>query len=112
MVEAAWQLEQLGRDAWPVLTTMAYARIPECEFFVATMIRIDGVPWPERRGALLAVAANPSANTRSRLLELADELPHELRQEVLAAMAAPDSADDGVAERAQPAIGVPVTHQS
>src|SRR5438105_2428692 len=33
LVEAAWQLEQVGEDAWPVLRWLAYAGIPECEYF-------------------------------------------------------------------------------
>src|SRR5258707_1166048 len=63
LVEAAWQLEQIGREAWPVLRELASASVPECEYFLATMVRLQGVPAGERRQVLLAGARNPDANS-------------------------------------------------
>jgi hypothetical protein len=101
LVEAAWQLELMGREAWPALSELASARVPECEFFLDAMIRTGGVPPQDRRRAFLAAAKNPDANTRSRLLELLDDLAGDLRNDVLLALASPDLPEDDVTDRAR-----------
>src|SRR5438445_420800 len=82
-VQAAWQLEQMGREAWPVLQELFLAEAPECEYFLAAVVRLQDVASSHRLTALLAAARNPDANVRSRLLELLEEIPGELRGEVL-----------------------------
>jgi hypothetical protein len=102
LVEAAWQLEQIGREAWPVLRELILAGAQECEYFLAAVVRLEGVPPEQRLTALLAAARNPDANVRSRLLELLEEMPGDLRG-VLRELAAKDRPDDGVTDRAREA---------
>jgi hypothetical protein len=105
LVEAAWRLEHMGLDAWPALSALATENVPECEFLLGAMVRLNGVSDQERRWALLAAARNPDANTRSRLLELLHELPDNLRAEVLRTLAASRRPDDDVTDRAREAVG-------
>src|SRR6266498_2345641 len=81
LVKAAEQLEQIGKDVWPILTGIT--KLPEFEIFVAAMVRMDGITVEDRRQALLVVAGNPDANVRKRLLELLEEIPKELQAEIL-----------------------------
>lgn len=101
LVQAAWQLEQIGKEAWPALSELVFARLPECEFFLGAMARIEGVPSRDRRSVVLTAAKNPDVNVRSRLLELIDELPAGLAREVVETLAAPDRPDDAVTDRAR-----------
>jgi hypothetical protein len=103
LVEAAWQLEQMGREAWPVLRDLLLAASQECEYFLGTVVRLEGVAPQERLTALLAAARNPDANVRSRLLELLEEMPGELRGEVLRELTAERRPDDSVTQRAREA---------
>src|SRR5437773_2595916 len=43
LVESAWQLEQMGREAWPVLRELLLAGAPECEYFLGAVVRLEGV---------------------------------------------------------------------
>jgi hypothetical protein len=101
LVEAAWQLDQIGKDAWPALSELAFSRLPECEFFLGAMVRIGGVPSEDRRSVLLDAATNRDANVRSRLLELLGELSHDLSREVLQRLASPGQPEDSVTDRAR-----------
>jgi hypothetical protein len=103
LVEAAWQLEQLGREAWPVLRDLILAGGHECEYFLSAVGRLDGVAPQHRLMALLAAARNPDANVRSRLLELIEEMPNELREKVLRELSAEGRPDDSVTDRAREA---------
>ena len=96
LVEAAWQLEQIGKDAWPILAEIARARIPECEYFLADMIRAEGVSLTEQLSVLRAAARNPDANVRSRLLELASELPLDLKHKIVSVLASHQTQDDAL----------------
>jgi hypothetical protein len=104
LVEAAWQLEQMGKDAWPALSELALSRLPECEFFLGAMVRIGGVPSEDRRSALLAAATNRDANVRSRLLELLGEMSHDLSRDVLPRLASPGQPEDSVTDQAREAL--------
>jgi hypothetical protein len=106
LVDAAYQLEQIGKDAWPALVGLAYSRFPECEFFLGAMVRIEEFSLQDRRQVLLTTAKNPDPNVRSRLLELVEELPADLMRELLGALAAGDSPDDAVTDRARNALTV------
>src|SRR5205085_9414217 len=66
LVEAAWQFEQMGREAWPVLRDLLLAGPPECEYFLGAAVRLEGVTPQDCLPALLAAARNPDANVRSR----------------------------------------------
>jgi hypothetical protein len=103
LVEAAWQLEQMGQDAWPVLRDLVLEGASEVEYFLAAVVRLDGVAPQRRLTALLAAARNPDANVRSRLLELLEEMPAELRGVVLRELSAEGRPDDGVTDRAREA---------
>ena len=103
LVEAAWQLEQMGREAWPVLRDLVLAEAQECEHFLGAVVRLEGVAPPQRLTALLAAARNPDPNVRSRLLELLEEMPGDLRREVLRELTVPARPDDSVTERAREA---------
>jgi hypothetical protein len=105
LVEAAWELGQIGWEAWPVLRELVLAGIPECEYFLGALVRLEGVSPQRRLTALLAAARNPDANVRSRLLELLDEMPDNLRGEVLRELTAKGRPDDGVTDRAREALG-------
>jgi hypothetical protein len=103
LVEAAWQLEQMGREAWPVLRDLVLAGALECEYFLGAVVRLEGVAPQHRLPALLAAARNPDANVRSRLLELLEEMPNDQRREVLQELRAEGRPDDGVTDRAREA---------
>ncbi|MBI1915076.1 MAG: hypothetical protein HYS12_10115 [Planctomycetes bacterium] len=103
LVEAAWQLEEIGKDAWPALSELAFSCLPESEFFLGAIVRIEGVSPTDRRSVLLAAAKNPDVNVRSRLLELVEELSADLKCEVVAVLAACGNPDDAVTNRAQDA---------
>ncbi len=109
LVEAAWQLEQSGADAWPVLRELVLEGAPECESFLGAIVRVEGVTRGERLVALLAAARNPDANVRSRLLELRllellDEMPDDPRGDVLRELAAEERPDDDVTDRAREVV--------
>jgi hypothetical protein len=104
LVEAAWRLEQIGWEAWPVLREVVLAGNQECEFFLGVAVRLEDVAPQHRLPLLLAAARNPNANIRSRLLELLEEMPDDLRGEVLRELTAPDRPDDGVTDNARQAI--------
>jgi hypothetical protein len=99
LVEAAWQLEQIGSDAWPALRELIMEGIHECEYFLGTVVRLKSVSLHDRLTVLLAAARNRDANVRSRLLELLDEIPGALRREVLRELTAMASPDDTVTDR-------------
>jgi hypothetical protein len=99
LVETAWQLELIGKDAW--LPLVEVARYPECEFFLGTMVRLEGVESDDRRSGLLAVAKNPDLNVRSRLLELLDEIPVALRRDLAITLARGDGPNDAVVDQAR-----------
>jgi hypothetical protein len=103
LVEAAWQLEQLGPDAWPVLRDLLLAGAQEGEYFLGAAVRLEDVAPQDRLTGLLAAACNPDANVRSRLLELLEEMPGEVREEVLRELAAESRPDDSVTDRAREA---------
>jgi hypothetical protein len=98
LVEVAWQLEQIGWEAWPVLRELVLAGAPEGEYFLGAVVRLEGVAPQRRLNALLAAARNPGANVRSRLLELLEEMPGDLRGEVLRELTAKGRPDDGVTD--------------
>jgi hypothetical protein len=102
-VEAAWQLEQLGWEAWPVLRDLVLAGPSECEYFLGAVVRLEGIALAERLPVLLAAARNPDSNVRSRLLELLDEMPKNLQKEVLRELTAKGRPDDSVTDRAREA---------
>jgi hypothetical protein len=103
LVEAAWQLEQMGQGAWPVLRDLILAGAQECEYFLGAVVRLEGVAPKDCSLTLLAAARNPDANVRSRLLELLKEMPGDLRREVLRELAAESRPDDNVTDRAREA---------
>lgn len=100
LVEAAWQLEQIGWEAWPVLQELVLAGLSECEYFLGAVVRLGDVSPQTRCTVLLAAARNPDRNVRSRLLELLDEMPNNLRRNVLQELTAPDRPKDSVTDRA------------
>ncbi len=83
LVEAAWQLEQIGSEAWPVLKELILTGAQECEYFLGAVCRLKSVATHHRLTALLAAARNADENVRSRLLELIEEMPGDLRGEVM-----------------------------
>jgi hypothetical protein len=83
LVDAAWEIEHIGREAWPVLRELVLAGARESEYFLGAVARLDGIAPQQRSTALLAAARSPDANVRSRLLELLEEMPAELRGELL-----------------------------
>jgi hypothetical protein len=101
LVEAAWQLEQMGWQAWSVLRELVLTRTQEVEYFLGAVVRLEGVGAQQRLTALLAAARNPDANVRSRLLELLEEMPGDLRGVVLRELAAAGRPDDSVTDRAR-----------
>ena len=101
LVEAAWEVEQIGPEAWPALWDLVMDGGPECEYFLGAVVRLEGVDPQARRKALLTAARNPHPDVRSRLLELLEEMPDELRAEVLRELTADGRPDDGVTERAR-----------
>ncbi len=101
LVEAAWQLERMGREAWPALRDLLLAGPPECEYFLGAAVRLEGVAPQDRLPALLAAARNPDANVRSRLLELLDEMRADQRLEVLRELTDEGRPDDDVTDRAR-----------
>jgi hypothetical protein len=103
LVEAAWQLEQIGQEAWPALRELLLAGPPECEYFLGAAARVKGVAPQDRLTILLAAARNRHANVRNRLLELLWEMPDELRPEVLRELMALERPDDSVTDRAREA---------
>ncbi len=103
LVEAAWQLEQMGPEAWPALRELVVAGAQECEYFLGAVVRLEGVVPNDRLATLLAAACNPDANVRSRLLELLEEMPSYFRAEVLRELMAHDRPDDSVTDRAREA---------
>lgn len=90
LVEAAWRLERIGWEAWPVLRELVLAGSQEGEFFLGAIVRLEGVAPPHRLTVLLAAARNPNANIRGRLLELLEEMPDDLRGAVLQELTAAD----------------------
>ena len=111
LLEAAVLLETFGQEAWPVLENLAQSGVAECEYFVAAIVRLRAVEASEKRSALLALARNSDPNTRSRLLELLDELPREFRKEILRVLssASPTCLPDEVTERAGEALALRVS---
>ena len=101
LVEAAWQIGQMGPEAWPVLRDLILAGGPECEYFLGAAVRLEGIASQDRLTTLLAAARNPDANVRSRLLELLEEMPGFLRAEVLRELMAEARPDDSVTDRAR-----------
>jgi HEAT repeat protein len=104
LVDAAWEIEQIGPEAWPALLDPVMDGGPEVEYFLGTIIRLEGVEPQVRRKALLTAARNPNPDVRSRLLELLEEMPDELRVEVLRELTADGRPDDGVTDRARFAL--------
>ncbi len=102
-MEAAWQLEQTGAEAWPALRDLLTAGTPESEYFLGAVVRLEGVAPSDRLAALLAAARNPDANVRSRLLELLEEMPGDMRTELLRELAAEGRPDDGATDQARQA---------
>ena len=103
LVEAAWQLEQLGREAWPVLRELLLAGAQESEYFLGAVVRLEGIAPQHRLTALLAAARNPDTNVRSRILELLEEVPGRLRGKVLWELSAKHHLDDVVTGAAREA---------
>jgi hypothetical protein len=93
----------MGQEAWPVLRELLLAVAPECEYFLGAVVRLEGVAPQHRLTALLAAARNPDSNVRSRMLELLEEMPGELRGQVLRELTAEDRPDDSVTDRAREA---------
>ncbi len=104
LVDAAWELEQLGVAAWHVLRELILSQAQECEYFLGAVVRLEGVAPQERLIILRAAACNPDGNVRSRLLELLEEMPGELRGKVLEDLAGAARPDDGVTDRAREAV--------
>jgi hypothetical protein len=101
LVDAAWEIEQIGREVWPALWDLVMEGGPECEHFLGTVVRLEGVDPQARLKALLTAARNPDPDVRSRLLELLEEMPAELRAEVLWELTADERPDDGVTDQAR-----------
>ncbi len=104
LVEAAAVLETLGQQALPALCELARSGNAECEYFVGTIVRLQGVSTTQKHAALLTLAQNPDPNTRSRLLEVLEELPRELRLELQRVLSNPTFPADNVTERARQAL--------
>jgi hypothetical protein len=104
LVDAAWELERLGAAAWPVLWELILSKAQECEYFLGAVVRLEGVARQERLIVLRAAACNPDGNVRSRLLELLEEMPGELRGKVLEELAVAARPDDAVTDRAREAV--------
>jgi hypothetical protein len=104
LVEAAWQLEEIGPPSWPVLRELLRSMGTECEYFLAAVVRLEGIAPQYRLSALLDAARNPDANVRSRLLELLDEMSGDVREQVLRELTAIDRPDDSVTDQAREAM--------
>jgi len=104
LVDAAWQLEQLGAAAWPVLRELILTEAKECEYFLGAVVRLEGVAPQERLIVLRAAACNPDGNVRSRLLELLEEMSGDLRGKVLQELTVVARPDDSVTDRAWEAV--------
>jgi hypothetical protein len=83
LVDAAWQLEQIGSEAMSALEALMHSRAPECEFFLGAVVRMRGVTKQQRLTALVEAAKHPDTNVRSRLMELIDEMPNDMRVAIL-----------------------------
>jgi hypothetical protein len=101
LVEAAWQLEQMGWEAWPVLRELVLEGVPEVEYFLGAAVRLEGVAPQRRLTVLLAAARHPASDVRSRLLELSDEMPGSLRAAVLRELTSQGRPDDSATDRAR-----------
>lgn len=101
LVDAAWQLQQIGKDAWSVLRDTVASSSPESEYFLATIVRMPNIPPNDRIKALRFAAKNCDANVRGRLLELVDEMTENHRSTILHELAAPQRPDDDVTDRAR-----------
>jgi hypothetical protein len=101
LVEAAWEMEQAGADAWPVLTELVSAQIPETEFFLGAIVRLGGVETKARLRVLRVAARSPHSNVRSRLIEVVDEMPDDQKLVILRALGAAGNPEDDVTDRAR-----------
>src|SRR5262249_44487514 len=101
LVEAAWQLEQIGWEAWPVLRELVLAEISECEYFLGAVVRLEGVAPQRRLTILLAAARDPDPNVRSGLWELLEARRGALEGGVLGELTAKGRPDDSVRDRAR-----------
>lgn len=99
ILEAVDQIERLGAKAWPTLSMIAAVPFPELEYFLGSIVHISGVSSEDRIVALLSATRNDSPNVRSRLLELADELPDQDCLRLIKGIASSDF-DDDVTDRA------------
>ena len=61
---AASLLSRYGERAWPVLASLAKSGLPECEFFVSTIARLEGICCRERLNAMIDLARNPDPSIR------------------------------------------------
>ena len=43
LVNAAWQIVDMGEIAWPALCNLAKSSMPELEYFLAPIFRIEGI---------------------------------------------------------------------
>jgi hypothetical protein len=101
LVDAAWQLEQGGIDAWPVLCELAFSQAPEVEYFIGAIVRMTGIEPKKRLAVLRTAARNPDPNVRARLLELIDEMSDGHQALVLRALANSNNPEDDVTHRAR-----------
>lgn len=85
LVIAASMLERYGRAAIRVLRNMAEKNIPESEYFVDTLVNLaDETDLSDSIGELIENwAAHSSRHVRSRLIEVSQLLPDDLKLSLL-----------------------------
>jgi HEAT repeat protein len=106
LIAAASLLAEFGSDSWPALRSFAKSGAPECEAFVGVIAGLQGVPQMDRLMTLTDLAKNPDPNTRSRVLEVLEELGLGDIRPVLEALARPEAPEDSAREAARESLRV------
>ncbi len=87
LVLAASLLSRFGERSWPVLASLAKSGLPECEYFVSTIARLDGISSRERLNAMIDLARNPDPSIRERVMDVLEGYSEQEAAEVLNAIA-------------------------
>ena len=86
LVLAASLLSRFGERSWPVLASLAKSGLPECEYFVSAIARLDGISSRERLNAMIDLARNPDPSIRERVMDVLEGYSVEEAAEVLKAI--------------------------
>ena len=84
---AASLLSRFGERSWPLLAFLAKSGLPECEYFVSTIARLEAVSSRERLNALIDLARNPDPSIRERVMDALEGYSEEEAAKVLNAIA-------------------------